>query len=150
MPRFPLGRPGALGKDGAAATPVPTSLQASLPLPELNETAVSNRKSGAQLGGSLQLSPKVQASRHPSVFPGSLRPSAPATPPRDAPPAALKAQRREVGSSSRLGGPTGHFRPSAALPPLSGMAARRSRACAAVHGAAGVGTGAALSGRTGG
>lgn len=115
MPRLPLGRPDALGKDGAAATPVPTPLRASRPLPELNDTAASSRKSGAQPGVSPLPPPKAPASRHPSGFPGSLRPSAPATPPCGAPRNPQGAAR----GSGRL--PAG--RAHRALPPLSGTSA---------------------------
>lgn len=127
MPRVPLGRPDAPGKDGAAATPVPTPLRASRPLPELNGTAASSWKSGAQPGVSPLPPPKAPASRHPSGFPGSLRPSAPATPPCGAPRNPQGAARgsgrlpagrahRPLPPLSRTSAPQRHFRPSAAWP----------------------------------
>lgn len=125
---------------------VPCFRRARLTPPPETKWSGRGRQEGAAQAGRLPSLPLSSTAQAPASFFRDRTRAAPPLGPSPAPrgaPCGPQRRRAEVGGP-RLRGPR------RALPPRSGMAARRGRACAAAHGAAGLRTGTALAGRTGG
>lgn len=108
---------------GRTAAPAPAPPRAERPVPELHETAASGGKTAARAGRLPAALAESAGARVPLPGSRAVSPLGPRHAPRGAP-GSLRGRGTEVGVSG-LGGPRGHFRPSAAWPRAGSAHAQR-------------------------